>query len=380
MENNFTNNFLQSEEWRNFQESVGRKTFNITSPQPSPSKGEGAISFQASIIEYQLPLVGGYFYVPRGPIISKESNDEILKHLPAGRHGVQHDMQDLVELAKKEKAGWIRIEPKNQNDLKLIISHLTDLIPNPSPSKGEGEKRGRRGGYQVVKAPHDMQPKETLVLDISKSEEELLSQMKSKTRYNIKLAEKKGIKVFNNCHPELVSGSDSEMPKQVRHDKDFFVEEFLRLNKIMAERQGIKTHNDEYYRKMLETIPEKNIKLYVAEYKGEVIAANLVIFYGDTATYLHGASDDKYKNLMAPYLLQWRQIQDAKKAGCAKYDFFGVKVKDKNGKSWAGITRFKLGFAPNEQIVEFPGSYDIVICPGKYWIYRIIQKIKSFIR
>ncbi len=367
-----SNNFLQSNEWRKFQEAVGHKTFEITSSAlraPSPYKGEGDFYFLASIVEHNLPIVGKYFYIPRGPVICHPeqvlgSDSEMLKQ-------VQHDMEKLIDLAKKEKAGWIRIEPENEEVLEKIRKTL-------------GVSRGHQvsKGYKIVKAPHDMQPKETLIMDISKSEEEILAGMKSKTRYNIKLAEKKGIKIFNNCHPEQVLGSDSnsEMPKRVRHDKDFYIEEFLRLTKIMSERQGIVTHDENYYRKMFEVIPNNIIKLYVAEYEGKIIAANIVILYGDTAYYLHGASDDKYKNLMAPHLLQWRQIQDAREAGCEKYDFCGVKVSDKKGRSWEGITRFKLGFSPKTRPIEFPGSYDIVISPVRYWVYRVIQKTKSFVR
>lgn len=343
------NNFLQSKEWRKFQEAVGRKTFEITSPQPSPCKGEGVIEFSASIVEHELPIVGKYFYVPRGPIISCS-----MKHETCNKK-----IQELIDLAKKEKAGWIRIEP--------IDSRILDLIGK---------------NLRVVKAPHEMQPKETLIIDISKNEEEILAGMKSKTRYNIKLAQKKGVLVFNSCHPELVSGSDlnSEMPKQVRHDKDFYIKEFLRLNRMMSERQGIVTHEESYYRKMFEVLPESMIKLYVAEYDNQIIAANIVIFYGDTAYYLHGASDDKYKNVMAPHLLQWCQIQDARKAGCKKYDFCGVKVNNKKGRSWEGITKFKLGFSPNTAPIEFPGCYDIIVSPIRYKAYRIIQKVKSFIK
>lgn len=320
-------NFLQSKEWRKFQEAVGRKTLNISDE-----------NFSASIIEHSLPIVGKYFYVPKGPIfnfqfsISNEFsnlNDQISKQI-----------QELIDLAKREKAGWIRVEPVDSRILEVI------------------------GRYsRIKKAPHDMQPRETLIMDISKSEEELLAGMKSKTRYNIKLAEKKGVSVIN----EQESGNKKN------------IEEFLRLTKIMSERQGIVTHDENYYRKMFEIISESIIKLYVAEYENKIIAANIVIYYGDTAYYLHGASDDKYKNLMAPHFLQWRQIQDARKAGCVKYDFCGVKVNEKKGRSWEGITRFKLGFSPNTKPVEFPGSYDIIISPVRYWGYRIIQKIKSFI-
>ncbi|HCP08709.1 MAG TPA: hypothetical protein DIT25_02850 [Candidatus Moranbacteria bacterium] len=171
-----------------------------------------------------------------------------------------------------------------------------------------------------------------------------------------------------------------------------YLEEFLRLVKITSERNKITPHPENYYRKMFEVIPSDILKLYVAEYEGKIIATNLVIFYEGTAIYLHGASDDKCKNLMAPYLLQWKQIQDAKKAGCAKYDFGGIKSSgptplDRNDQkgsdrygSWSGITRFKTGFSPNTKPLEFPGSYDIVISPGKYKLYRIIQKIKGLIK
>ena len=118
--------------------------------------------------------------------------------------------------------------------------------------------------------------------------------------------------------------------------------------------------------------------MYVAEYKNKIIAANLVVFYGDTAIYSHGATDDEYRNVMAPYLLQWQTILDAKKAGYKFYDFGGVKAGgDIKGKDWSGITKFKLGFSSVTKPVEFSGSYDIIVNPRVYVLYRIIQKIKS---
>lgn len=326
------NNFLQSEEWRKFQEAVGRRTFFISSE-----------SFYASIIEHSLPIVGNYFYIPRGPIINIQESGKS-----------EQEIQNLLELAKKEKAGWARFDPENQEVLEKI-------------------KKSTK--LKIVKAPHDVQPKQLFMIDISGPEEEILAKMKSKTRYNIRLAEKKNIQIKIG---------------------EKYLEDFLRLTKIMAKRQGITPHPDKYYRKMLETIPEEMIKLYAAEYENKVIAANLVIFYpvkysqgesgvagfnrvnGDTAIYLHGASDDEYRNVMAPYLLQWRAIQEAKQKGCTKYDFGGVRTEEQNN-NWAGITRFKLGFAPNTKPIEFPGSYDIIINPMKYWLYRIIQRVKSIL-
>ncbi|HRZ95469.1 MAG TPA: peptidoglycan bridge formation glycyltransferase FemA/FemB family protein [Candidatus Moranbacteria bacterium] len=312
--------FLQSPEWRKFQESVGRKTYNIP--------GE---NFRASIIEHRLPVVGKYFYISRGPIVSLNMGHET------------YNINSIINLAKKENVGWVRIEPAISEILEVIKKNIK---------------------YKIVKAPHDMQPKEILVMDIAKSEEEILSQMKPKTRYNIRLAGKKGVKVFEDRK---------------------YMDEFIKLTKITAKRQGIIAHPDEYYRKMAEIIPENMLKLYIAECQGKIIAANLTVFYGNTCTYLHGASYNEYRNVMAPYLLQWKQIQDAKDAGCKKYDFGGIKsynIKHKtyNNNSWEGITRFKLGFASDTRPVEFPGCYDVVINHGKYCMYRLIQKLKSLIR
>lgn len=316
--------FLQSEEWKKFQGRAGRNTHSVSSE-----------NFNANIIEHNLPVVGKYFYVPRGPVISQP-----------GTVNSEQYIKEIIGLARKENAGWIRIEPNDPQTLELI-----------------GKK------WQVVKSPHDMQPREIFIIDITKPEEQLLAEMKSKTRYNVKLAKKKGIIVS--------SGQGTANGK--------YVNEFLRLVHITSCRNKIVCHSEDYYRKMLETVSGNILKLYVAQYQGKIIAANLVIFYGSVVTYLHGASDDEYRNVMAPYLLQWRQIKDAKMAGCVRYDFGGVKTanveKGKwNNNTWGGITKFKLGFSPKTKSTEFPGSYDIIINRKRYFLYRIIQKIKSILK
>ncbi|MFA6973267.1 MAG: peptidoglycan bridge formation glycyltransferase FemA/FemB family protein [Parcubacteria group bacterium] len=345
--------FLQSEQWRKFQEATGKKTFNVS--------GE---NFWANIVEHRLPLVGKYLYIPRGPIChpertlseqseSKGESKDLIQvdSSVASRGETSLGMTKLVDLAKQEKAGWIRFDANDSLTLDII-----------------------RENWRVVKAPHDMQPKEVFVIDINKNEEDLLSGMKSKTRYNIKLAEKKGVSV------RAITKIQDTITKQKTNSNiqnTNYFNEFLRLVKVTAKRDGITPHPDSHYQKMFTTIPDKNLKLYVAEYENKIIAANLVVFYGDTATYLHGASDNENRNVMAPFLLQWRQIQDAKKSGCTRYDFGGVSTI--GNKDWAGITKFKTGFSPNTQPLEFPGSFDIVLSPMKYNAYRIIQKLKSLL-
>src|SRR3989339_1448555 len=137
--------FLQSDHWRKFQESVGRKTHNI-----SASDGEGEILVHASIITHGLPIVGDYFYVPRGPVV-KIFNFQfsIFKQF----------LNDLIDNAKDSNIGWIRIESNSEEELKLIRENLPKSL-------------------KIKKSAVDMQPRGILILDILKSEEEILAEMK----------------------------------------------------------------------------------------------------------------------------------------------------------------------------------------------------------
>ncbi len=377
--------FLQSEEWRKFQEAVGKKTYHIESLGGGAPKSD----FWANIVEHKLPIVGKYFYVPRGPVASIDANFQF----PISNF--QNFLADIIDLAKKENSGWIRIEPNNKKFIEIYRNLLK---------------------LKIVKAPHDMQPREILVLDITKSEEKLLAEMKAKTRYNIRLSQKHNIsvKIISNFSAKGGSASggqflppqrdparaatiSNKIPNSNERNSKFYIDEFIGLVKITAKRDNITPHPENYYRKMFEVMPSNILKLYVAEYDNKIIAANIAIFYGNTATYLHGASDYNYRNAMAPYLLQWQAILDAKKAGCTKYDMGGIKISNfqipisneipnpksqilnSTSDSWHGITRFKTGFAPNTKPIEFLGSYDIVLSPFKYNLYRILQRVKSFI-
>jgi lipid II:glycine glycyltransferase (peptidoglycan interpeptide bridge formation enzyme) len=340
--------FLQSAQWRKFQEAVGRKIFHLEND-----------TFSASIVEHILPIVGKYFYVPRGPVFMCHSERSVAEsknpetNNTGGNSSESLDklgmtgIKDLTELAKKNNAGWIRIDPASGEVLKSIKENILE---------------------KIVKAPHDMQPREIFVIDIRKPEEQLLAEMKAKTRYNIGLAQKKGVRI--------VTSHKSQVTSEIHGDA------FLRLTKDMARRQGISVHSEQYYRKMIETLPPKMLKIYVAEYDGKIIAANSILFFGDTATYLHGASGNEHRNLMAPFLLQWQAILDAKKRGCVRYDMGGVKMSHVTchmSHGWEGITKFKTGFSPLTAPVVFPGSYDIIINPMKYAVYRGLQRVKELL-
>ncbi len=326
LEGNVDGGFLQSWHWAKFQRSLGRKVIELSKK----------VDFKVLMICHRLPLVGSYFFVPRGPLL------RITKGNQAQNSNDQEGLVEMIRVAKKGNIGWVRVEPQTENDLNAI-------------------KEALGGRYKIVKSKKNHEPAQILMIDLKKNEDELLLQMKSKTRYNIRLAKRRGVEVFLS-------------------QKNEHVEKFIELIKTTSERDRITSHKDEYYRKMIKTMPDDVMKLYFARYQGEIISAVLVIFYGGVATYLHGASANEYRNVMAPHALQWRAIRDAKRKGCKKYDFGGTRVSSTNYslstthyENWEGITRFKVGFCPNCELIEFPGCWDIVIDSKKYWLYKMLQ-------
>lgn len=191
-----------------------------------------------------------------------------------------------------------------------------------------------------------LNPKLTLRLDLSESLEELLKKMHQKTRYNIRLAEKKGVSARAG-------------------DKNDF-DKFWRLMLETKNRDGFRLHNQEHYRRMINS---GLVRLWLAEQQAEILATGLFAYHGKTVTYVHGASSDASRELMAPYLLHWRVIQDAQANGCLIYDFHGVdKLK------WPGVTRFKTGFGGAE--MSYPGTFDLVVNKGYYGLYKILRGIR----
>jgi len=293
--------FLQSWEWSLFNKNLKSQILNLKIDED-----------YLFVITKPLFLGFNYLYIPRTKVNLRPTIYNALQ-----------------ELAKKEKAVFIRYDSGDQKTETL--DSLFKMYH----------------GHRVK----DVQPTKTWLLDLTKTEEQLLAEMHPKTRYNIRLAEKKGV----IC----------------REGKIEEFEQFWRLIKETYKRQGITTHTKDYYLKMLQTCDF--VKLYFAEYDGKIIVANLVAFFGDTVTYVHGGSDNEYKNLMAPQLLQWYQIKLAKSLGFKYYDFHGI---DEN--KWPGITRFKKGFGGFDY--EYAGCWDLVLNKPVYYCYEILRKINLAIR
>ncbi len=366
--------FLQSWEWGEFQKFAGRQIWRLA----VTSENDEFLAV-AMVIKNNLPLGKNYLYCPRGPIIGKlKVESKKLKFL-------ELIFDKINKIARKENSIFLKLElPINNN---VIASPEYSGRGNPAVNAIASDFLL---GNPVSKSVN-LQPHDSLILDLNKSEEELLAQMKQKTRYNIRLAEKHGIKV--------------RMSAEKTFESDF--EKFWALTEETTSRDKFQSHAKEYYFKMLalrslneggletlngEIAPQRlDARLYLAEFEGKIIAANIMVFFGDRATYLHGASGSEYRNLMAPYLLQWEQIKKSRAFGFKEYDFWGIASKNQKPKTknqnlnavnykaeWEGITRFKTGFGGRE--INYPDAVDILYQPMVYKAIRVAKKIKAVLK
>ncbi|MCK4891556.1 MAG: peptidoglycan bridge formation glycyltransferase FemA/FemB family protein, partial [Candidatus Pacebacteria bacterium] len=352
---NFSESFLQSWEWGEFQKSIGRKIWRLavvedairqaqddnksqinSQPKAGQSRAEKFnILAVALIIKHDLPFGKSYLYCPRGPVTRISSIQYPVSSIYDLLFG------EIQKIAKKEKSLFLKIDPPIS---RWFHSGNGPVEPKyKSCAKGPTVLTGlwSQHNYNLKKSLNEIQPKDTLILNLTKSEDNLLKEMKQKTRYNIRLAEKRRVKIKNY---ELRIDNKKIFKKKF----DFFwnlIEETSKRNKIIS-------HSKDYYWKILKNISQANKKqktknnnskninnqisrnndnifrqdqndncdcsqklkarLYLAEYDGKTIVANIILYFGNMAIYLHGASSNEHRNLMAPYLLQWQQIIDAK--------------------------------------------------------------------
>jgi lipid II:glycine glycyltransferase (peptidoglycan interpeptide bridge formation enzyme) len=285
---------LQTKSWEEFRKSWGNEVVRI----------DGNL-----LTLHKVPFLNkkiGIF--EKGPTPTKEMLDSLLKF---GREN------NLI---------FIKLEPNSENS-KSVVSLL------------------RAGG--AVKGKTIFTPS-TFQINLSKSEDELMKSFASKTRYNLRLAEKKGVKVYED-----------------NSDKAF--EKYLKLTKETTARDKFFAHSEKYHRLMWENLKGKIAHLLVAEYENEIIVAWILFAHDNVLYYPYGASTHKFKNVMAPNLMMWEAIKFGKKLGCKTFDLWGRE----EGK---GFTKFKEGYNP--RIVEFLGTWDLVIDKTSYQIYKLMDSFR----
>ncbi len=329
--------FLQSWSWGEFQKTVGEHVDRVVWKSDA---GEGyvpPIQAIAQVIRKQIPHFGSYAYIPRGPI---------------EKHPEQDLIADAANVANATDL-FVRVEALRFNVTDIETSHRNSVLTHR------------------IKP---LQPAHTLITNLSISNDQLLANMHEKTRYNIRLAEKKGVQI------EIGTAN---------------LDDVWPLFEVTASRDVFRLHEKEYYQKMLEKLGTPSsfeegagggrVFIAVAKHENDILAANIMIDFGDTRTYLHGASSNVKRNFMAPYLLHWELMKDAKSKGIRFYDWWGVAPLDaESNHPWAGISRFKRGFGGEE--ISYaenswnPWTYDVVLKPWRYLLYQFARKMNRFIR
>jgi|WetSurMetagenome_2_1015567.scaffolds.fasta_scaffold61834_2 peptidoglycan pentaglycine glycine transferase (the first glycine) len=334
--------------------------------KPHTHDGNPQILASALVIRQKLPFGKCWLYCPRGPLGDYQSN--------AGHEALKSVLNKIREIGHRESAVFFRFDP-------------------PLEDTYAPEVEGFLHDLRAVPAHAHYQPESTLILDLKHEPEDLLKKMKPKGRYNIKVAQKHGVTVrvsapysVDRGHSvvagDRVDGTYS-MPAAAASDLEAF---FALLRKTTA-RDGFSGHPLSYYRNMLETLGPKRTKLYLAEYEGKLLAGMISTYFGQTATYYFGASSDEHRNTMAPYLLHWQAINDARAAGYHYYDFFGIAPENQTNHPdsisklggiskmrphpWAKVTEFKLKFG-GERVNYLPAR-EIIYKP--FW-YALIKTAK----
>jgi lipid II:glycine glycyltransferase (peptidoglycan interpeptide bridge formation enzyme) len=323
--------FLQSAMWGRFKSRFGWQA------QSFIADWEHGGAKPLLVLSRRIAPGFGMAYIPWGPELPADFPDELRD-------------KALVELASALRSflprstAFIRFDPPWE---------IRNGMSNPDSLSHSSFKR----------ASADIQPPDTVLIDLTLSPNDILAAMKPKWRYNIGLAEKHGIIVSE-------TGVDG-------------IDDFYQLLSETAARDGIAIHNIEYYRALFEeckiTVPPlPAIHLYTATHENDILAAIVVLFRGKEATYLYGASSNVKRNLMAPYALQWKAMQDAHASGCTVYDLFGIPPNEDPNHPMAGLYRFKTGFGG--KIIHRPGSWDYPCKPLLYTLFKQAEHLRKKIR
>ena len=309
---------LQTSGWARLKSEFGWRSISIQ-----------AGTAGAQVLLRRLPLGFTIAYIPKGPVGRPDSRF----------------WQEVDHLCQQNNAVFLKIEPDG-----WLIEHELDVAGLSLPGRPS----------------HSIQPRRTISISLTGSQEDWLARMKQKTRYNIRLAQRKGVTV------RQVKLSDSE------HD----TQQFYNMMTVTGSRDGFGVHSRPYYQCAYEIFNNLdaqvgNCALMVAEYQAKPLAAVMVFARSQRAWYFYGASSNEERNRMPTYLVQWEAMCWAASQGCTEYDLWGIPDQDEkdleanfsnhSGGLW-GVYRFKRGFGG--QIMLSPDAWDRVYKPSLYALYR----------
>lgn len=314
---------LQSYEWGEFREKTGIKV--IKRGFFENNKLVAAFQLTIHTIPY-MPWTIGYF--PKGTIPTKET------------------VEELYRIGKQEKCIFIQLEP-------TVI-------------KQSGEEKIKAlkvdSNHRIVESVHPLFTKYTFILDLTKTEQELLTGMHPKTRYNIKIAQKHGVEVKEDNSSEAFDA-------------------YMKITEETTKRQKFYAHSASYHQLQWHLLAHTNEKnkptshLFTARYQSKVLTTLMLFVFHDTLYYPYGASSNEQRNVMHSTLAMWEAIKFGKKLGLKTFDMWGALGENPDPNDpWFGFHRFKQGFGATP--VEFIGSYDLVINPLLYKFFSISDKLR----
>lgn len=314
---------LQSWEWGEFRKSQGNKVIRLGLFEENNLKEV----FQLTL--HKIPLLPAVV-----PLASGTKEGLTVGYLPKSSFPTSEVLQKLKEIGKENNAIFIKLEPNVEKSL------------SPNPYLSPELKRGK-----------PLFTKFTSIIDLEKSEEEIFNSFKQKTRYNIRLAQKHGVKI-----------------QEDNSDRAFA--EYLNLIFETTKRQGFYAHDKKYHRDQWKILRSAGIShLLTATFEGKTLASFLLFKFNDILYYPYGASTRDHKELMAPTLLMWEAIQFGKSLGCKSFDLWGdTEPNPPPNHPYFGFHKFKEGFSP--KLVEFAGTYDLVINPLLYEVYQTVDKLR----
>lgn len=315
---------LQSYEWGEFREKTGVKVIR-----------RGIFEKNKLVAGFQLTI----HQIPKTPFT--------IGYLPKSELPTKDIIAALQEIGKDENCIFIQLEP---NAIKAINGEDTT----------ESTWKYRKLGLQI--AAHPLFTKFTFILDLSKSEEELLKDMHQKARYNIKVAKKHNVEVQEDNSQKAFAA-------------------YWNLTEETTTRQKFYTHTKKYHELQWETFPHITGKnalsshLFTAKYDGKILTTLLFFIFRDTLYYPYGASSNEHRNVMHSNLAMWEGIRMGQKLGLKKFDMWGALGPNPDPKdSWSGFHNFKEKFGPDH--IEFLGSYDLIINPLLYQSYKVADKLR----
>lgn len=295
----------------------------------------------AMLLKRKVPrLPFSILYAPKGPLL--DYNNAALRRVA---------LAQLEQIARRERAIFVKIDP----DVALSWG-LEDQRRSPIGARFVSELRQR--GWRF--SEDQVQFRNTVELDLTRSEEEILAEMKQKTRYNIRLSGRKGVQI------RLGTADDFDA--------------IAAMYVTTAARDEFAVRPEEYYLDAWRSLYGAGLaQPFLADYQGRPLAAVIIVRYGRRAIYMYGASTDLERRRMPNYVLQWEAMRWAKTQGCEVYDFWGAPDEFDESDSMWGVWRFKAGF--NGQVVRHIGAWDYPSRPFWYWVYAtVMPRYLNFLR